>query len=88
MSLREQFEAFGLASPLRLNVSKLGDESSWPGQYRDYRTELAWITYQAGYAARKKEVDDIENARAADTLENSLKPTRSTPRTPINEVDY
>ena len=54
----------------------------------DSERDLAWVSYQAGYAARKKEVDDRENAMAADALENSLKPTRSTPRTPINEVDY
>jgi hypothetical protein len=49
---------------------------------------IAEEAYKAGYAAAKRDIDDTENARAADTLDNMLKPTRSTPRTPINEVDY
>jgi len=50
--------------------------------------QVAEEAYLAGYAARKKEVDDRENSWAADALENALNPTRSIPRTPINEVDY
>jgi len=50
--------------------------------------EVAREAFLAGYAARKKQVDDRETAWAMDALENSLKPTMSTPRTPINEVDY
>ena len=73
MSLREQFEAWALKHK--------------PGMWK-FESETAWQAYQAGYAARKKEVDDRETAWAMDALENSLKPTRSTPRTPINEVDY
>ena len=50
--------------------------------------EMTWDAFQRGYELAKKQFNDIENTRATDALENSLKPTRSTPRTPINEVDY
>lgn len=60
------------------------DNAGWGMCEKALARQSFWYAYELA----KKEINGIENARAADALENSLKPTRSTPRTPINEVDY
>lgn len=49
---------------------------------------LSRQTFRYAYELAIKRINERENKIAADALENSLKPTRSAPRTPINEVDY
>ena len=49
---------------------------------------LARQSFRYAYELAMKRVNEREQRHAADALENTLNPTMSTPRTPINEVDY
>ncbi len=80
MSLREQFEAW-----CEKEHPYIYDECDYDSkQYK----EALWQAYQTGHKLAVMAKDAHENAIAAQFFDNALSPTRKTPRTPINEIDY
>lgn len=43
---RDAFEAWISQPPYEHTCERHGEESAWPGQYREYSTELAWEAWQ------------------------------------------
>ena len=90
MSLRDQFEAwYAKERCFESEVPEVFNRCSHNVEVYDYwSVQSCWIGYQAGYKLAVAEIDARENAIAAQYFENALSPTRKTPRTPINEIDY
>lgn len=58
--LRQRFEAWITAEPYCKSVARLGEISSWPGQYVNYETQLAWESWQAAPAPPAAERERVE----------------------------
>jgi len=64
---REAFERWVSSPPYELNVDRLPMDGLWPGQYRDHKTEVAWLAWQETARQIAAELRDCERgARAAD----------------------
>ena len=51
MTSREQFEEFITAPPFERDVDRWPDDETahaWPGDYKDYEVQLAWVAWEAG----------------------------------------
>lgn len=44
---RQEFEAKFSRPPYEFGMERFGDNSAWPGNYRDYHTQCAWEGYRA-----------------------------------------
>jgi hypothetical protein len=92
MSLREHFEEWCRTERNHSDLNRVKKYHSVPSsvadEYMNPVVELAWKAYQAGHKLAVAEIDARENAIAAQFFDNALSPTRKTPRTPINEIDY
>ena len=51
---RDAFETWVLAPPFELSCARFPDDenSSWPGDYIDYTTHIAWCAWKAAIALR------------------------------------
>lgn len=43
---RKQFEELMGAPPYEVNLRRYTEESAWPGNYRDYKVQLAWCAWE------------------------------------------
>ena len=43
---RKQFEELMGAPPYEMNLRRCTEESAWPGNYRDYKVQLAWCAWE------------------------------------------
>ena len=59
MNSRERFEADISGPPYELSTERFPAHSSWPGNYRDYRVQLAWDIWQAAEAGAAKRCAEI-----------------------------
>lgn len=42
---RARFEAWAESMPYERSTDRLGSDDSWPGHYRDYLVQLAWVAW-------------------------------------------
>lgn len=58
---RAAFEAWISAPPFEREVERFGENSAWPGNYRDIDVDLAWQAWSAAMAlARQRCVQIVE----------------------------
>lgn len=76
--MRTQFEAWITAPPIEASVARLGETAaSWPGQYANYSTQLAWEAWQAASAALEVLQAGVEDcAQVVDELQTEVEQLR------------
>ena len=51
---RAAFEAWISAPPYEREVERFGDNSAWPGNYRELDVDLAWCAWSAAMGATRE----------------------------------
>jgi len=55
---RAAFEKWAGDMPRMFGLMRGGEESAWPGQYRDYHVQCCWDAWQEGRAPLLAEIDE------------------------------
>lgn len=56
---RAAFEAWISAPPYEREVERFGENSAWPGNYREIDVDLAWCAWSAAVAATRERCAQI-----------------------------
>ena len=56
---RAAFEAWISAPPFEREVERFGDNSAWPGNYRDLDVDLAWLAWSAAMSLTRERCASI-----------------------------
>jgi hypothetical protein len=59
---RAAFEAWISAPPFEREVERFGENSAWPGNYRELDIDLAWQAWSAAMALARQRVRQLEAA--------------------------
>jgi len=66
---RVQFEQWITAPPFEREIHRQGQSNSWPGQYHDYQTQLAWEAWLEAVQQSRAHLE--EKDRRISTLEDA-----------------
>ena len=56
---RNQFEELMSAPPYEMNLRRCTEESAWPGNYRDYKVQLAWCAWEELWNRRAEQAPEV-----------------------------
>lgn len=73
--MREAFERWIKAPPFEHDCLRRGPNSSWPGQYYCYETEIAWEAWQAAIHHKERYPSRANIPDAATSTDQATPPT-------------